>query len=65
MKLYPIMDQVPQGVQHALTGGAVAGGWAAFMGLIQTVFGALAAVLSFIWLAMQIYSWWEKRRAPK
>lgn len=64
MKLNPLMDQIPQGVQGVMNGGAVIGAWASFVGLIQDTAGAVAAVLSVVWLGLQIYSWWEKRRKP-
>ena len=65
MKLVTIMTAIPQGVQTPLTGAAVTGAWATVLGLIQSGFGAAAAVLSFVWLALQIYAFLEKRRGGK
>jgi len=58
-----MLDNLPQGVQATMTGGAVTGGWAVATGLLQDWLGVVAAALSIVWLGCQIYSWFEKRKS--
>lgn len=62
MKLGGMLDQIPQQAQAGLTGGAVAGAWLSLVDVIQGYAALAASILSIIWLGLQIWSWWEKRR---
>ncbi|MCI0564105.1 MAG: hypothetical protein MN733_36985 [Nitrososphaera sp.] len=62
MKFLTLIDSLPTQAKAVATGASVTGAWATFLGLVQDAFGAGAAVLSFIWLGLQIYTFWEKRR---
>ncbi|MCI0564225.1 MAG: hypothetical protein MN733_37600 [Nitrososphaera sp.] len=62
MKLLTLIDSLPTQAKAVFTGASVTGAWATYLGLVQDAFGAGAAILSFVWLALQIYSFWEKRR---
>ena len=62
MKIGQVTDIIPQQVQQTLNGMSVVGAWATFAGLIQDWAGAVAAILSVVWLGLQIWSWIEKRR---
>ena len=57
-----LIDAIPQQVQTGMTGGAVAGAWASAAGLMQDWLGVAAAFLSIVWLGLQIYSWFERRK---
>ena len=62
MKFATVMDLIPQRTQSGITSGAVFGAWASAAGFLQDWLGVVAAFLSIIWLGVQLYSWWEKRK---
>lgn len=60
-----LLDQIPQQTQAGMTGGAVLGAWVSATGFLQDWLGIVAALLSIVWLSLQIYSWWTKQKDNK
>ena len=56
------MDAIPQQAQAGMMGGAVFGAWASAAGFLQDWLGVGAALLSIVWLGLQIFGWFERRK---
>lgn len=61
MKLEQIQQAIPQPLQTGLNWGSIGATIATIAGWLPNV----AALLSIIWLSLQIYSWFEKRRSNR
>jgi len=55
------LDHIPQSVQTPCNWTAVGAAVSSFAGWIQGPLAVVASILSIIWLAVQLYSWWKKQ----
>lgn len=56
------VEHLPQAVQTSGNWTAVGAALASFFGAIQGPLAVIASGLSIVWLALQIFSWVERRR---
>lgn len=56
------IEHVPQSIQLPANWTAVSAAIASFVGWIQGPLAVVASILSIIWLGLQIYGWFDKRR---
>lgn len=61
MKLEQIQQVIPQPIQTGLNWGSIGATIATIAGWLPSI----AALFSIVWLSLQIYSWFEKRRKKK
>lgn len=64
-KLADAVEHIPQTVQSGGNWTAVGAALASFFGAIQGPLAVVASVLSIVWLSLQIYTWFDKRRRRK
>jgi hypothetical protein len=62
MKLETIQEHIPQSIQTGANWGSVGAALASFFGAIQGPLAAIASMLSILWLGLQIYSYFKKRK---
>lgn len=62
MKLEQIQQAIPHSVQTPANWAAVGAAISSFVGWIQGPLAVLASLLSVLWLSLQIYGWFKKRK---
>lgn len=62
IRIADITQQMPWPAQAGLNYGAVSASIASFVGLIQGPLAVIASTLSIIWLGLQIYAWFCRRK---
>lgn len=56
---------IPQSVQTVGNWGSVGAAVSSFVGIIQGPLAVVASLLSIVWLSLQIYSWYDRRKKRK
>ena len=59
------MPQIPAPARLPVDAVAYGTAGAALMGYLPTGLAIVASLLSILWLGIQIYAWWEARRAAR